>query len=208
MSEFIVSTKQQLRQIYNEPSEGAIKKVLSSLDKHCLNFLYKSPFCIVSTSNSSGKVDASPKGGDPGFLHVLDKNTLLLPDWPGNNRLDSFENLIENPRLGMLVLIPGISETLRLNGAAIISTDPDLKRLFVRNSKVPVSVVIIEIEEVYVHCARAIWRSEIWDYKCYIDKKEFPTMGKILADQISGYDALEVDELIKKNRHKLYGEDK
>jgi PPOX class probable FMN-dependent enzyme len=206
MSKFIISSKQQLREIYSEPSDGAIRKVLQNLDKHCLKFLEKSPFCIVSTSNSEGKVDASPKGGKPGFLHVVNKTTILLPDWPGNNRLDSFENIIENPKLGMLVLIPGISETLRINGSAILSTDPNLKKLFIKSGKTPLSVVIITINEVYVHCARAIWRSDLWKHTHYLDKSEFPSMGEILSDQIAGYEAKEIDTLIENNRYKLYSE--
>ena len=202
-----ITTRDALRSIYKPPGKGAVKKVLSHLDPHSIAFIARSPFCVLSTSDHAGRLDASPKGGDPGFLKVRDASTVLLPDWPGNNRLDSLENILDTPHVGLMLLIPGMDETLRLNGTAVISTDPALRAELAIAGKLPITVLVITVEEAYIHCARALWRSDLWNADKHINRADFPSMGQILADQVAGYDAAAVDQLIADNRHNLYALD-
>ncbi|MBT5240603.1 MAG: pyridoxamine 5'-phosphate oxidase family protein [Rhodospirillaceae bacterium] len=207
MSEHHITSREQLRAVYKQPGEGAVKKVLPQLDEHCIAFIARCPFCVLSTAGANGRLDASPKGGDPGFLTVQDSATLLLPDWPGNNRLDSLENILENPQVGMMLLVPGMDETLRINGRAVLSTDSDLLASLAIKGKSPISVLVITVEEAYLHCARAVWRADLWNADKHIDRAELPTMGQMLADQVAGYDGAAVDKIIADNRHKLYALD-
>lgn len=207
MPDHLITSHEQLRSVYKPAMGGALKKVLPELDKHCIDFISRSPFFVLSTSGADGSLDASPKGGEPGFLHVENASTVMMPDWPGNNRLDSLENILDNPHVGLMLLLPGVDETLRINGAASISVDPDLRARLAINGKLPISVVVITVEEAYLHCARALWRSDLWNADKHIDRAVFPTMGQMLADQIAGYNAAETDKLIADNRHKLYGSD-
>lgn len=207
MSDHTITSRAQLRSVYKPAMGGALKKVLPELDKHCIDFIAHSPFCVLSTSGADGSLDASPKGGEPGFLHVENARTLMMPDWPGNNRLDSLENLLDNSHVGMMLLLPGVDETLRINGIATISVDPDLRARLAIDGKSPISVIVITVEEAYLHCARALWRSDLWNADKQIDRAAFPTMGQMLADQVTGYNAAETDKLIADNRHKLYSLD-
>ena len=207
MPKHTITSREELRSIYKQPGEGAVKKALSQLDPHCIAFIARSPFCVLSTSDQNGRLDASPKGGDPGFLKVRDASTVLLPDWPGNNRLDSFENILDNPHVGLMLMIPGMDETLRLNGSAVLSTDPALREELSIKGKLPISVLVITVEDVYIHCARALWRSDLWNAEKHINRVDFPSMGQILADQVAGYDAAAVDKLIADNRNNLYALD-
>ena len=207
MTDHIIDTREALRTLYKWPGDGAIKKVLTKLDRHCTAFIELCPFGVLSTCGAEGHMDASPKGGEPGFVHVLDDQTLLLPDWPGNNRLDSLENVLVNPHVGLMLLVPGMDETLRINGRATISTDPELLERTAIDGKTPISVLVITVEEAYLHCARAVWRADLWNADKHIDRKAFPSMGQMLADQIKGYDAEQTDRLIEENRHKLYALD-
>ena len=207
MSEQSITSRDQLRSVYKPPGDGAAKKVLSSLDQHCIDYLALCPFGVLSTAGADGRLDASPKGGEQGFLHVEDAETVMLPDWPGNNRLDSLENILDNPHVGMMLLVPGMDETLRINGYAEISVDPDVRARFAIKGKLPISVLIITVEEAYLHCARAVWRADLWNADNHIDRARFPTMGQILADQVKGYDAVATDKIIEDNRHNLYGLD-
>jgi len=207
MGTHTITNAEELRAVYRLPSDSAVKKVLTHLDKHCVNFINLSPICVLSTSGAKGSVDASPKGGDPGFVQVRDAKTLLLPDWPGNNRLDSLENIVGNPHIGMIFFVPGIDETLRINGRAVLSTDPSLRNDFSIDKKLPISVLIITVEESYLHCARAIWRADLWNSDNYVDRAVLPSMGLMLADQIKGYDGISADKRIANNRKKLYSLD-
>ncbi len=204
MTEHTITSRDTLRTHYKSPGDGAVKKVLPKLDKHCRAFIEICPFGVLSTCDAEGCMDASPKGGEPGFIHVLDDKTLLLPDWPGNNRLDSLENILVNPHAGLMLLVPGMDETLRINGRVEISTDPDLLEQVAIDGKKPISVLVITVEEAYLHCARAVWRADLWNVDKHINRKQFTSMGQMLADQIKGYDAETTDKLIQENRHKLY----
>lgn len=191
-----IETEDQLRALYGFPQGRAKDKQLPALEKHSRHFIQTSPFAVISTCNEQGEVDASPRGGQPGFIHILDDNTLLVPDARGNNRLDSLVNILTNGQIGCLFMIPGINETLRVNGCASIHTDEAYLDLFVRGElpkeKVrPQSVIRIEIREVFLHCAKAFMRSRLWDQTAQIERQSFPTMGQMLNDQLGDRSAPE-----------------
>lgn len=179
-----VTTAEQLRELYGWPSGRAEIKVLDELEEHAINFISKSPFLVLSTSDSSGKHDASPRGGNPGFVKVFDNRTLLIPDSKGNNRVDSLVNIVETRQVGILFMIPGIDETLRVNGTAIISTDKSYISMFPLEKNVPKTCLVIEIKEMFLHCAKALMRSKLWDESSKFPRELFPTIRKMLNDQL------------------------
>jgi len=189
-----IQTEEELRKVYGWPKGRASKKVIYELEQHCVNFISKSPFLVLSTVDKSGKMDASPRGGVPGFVHVLDSTTLIIPDSKGNNRVDSLVNIVETGKLGMLFLIPGIEETLRINGSAEISIDPNLIGLFPNEQNIPKTCLVIKVEEAFLHCAKALMRSKLWKDDFMIDKKDFPSMGKMLNDQLGTKNPIETYE--------------
>jgi PPOX class probable FMN-dependent enzyme len=202
---YVVADRDALRRIYKMPGDGAVKKVLGALDRHASAFIARSPFCVLATADAHGNLDASPKGGPPGFVKVADDRTVMLPDWPGNNRLDGLENILANPHVGVLFFLPGMNEMLRLNGRARITVDPIVKRRFETDGKLPLSVIIVAVDQVYLHCARALQRAALWDSARHVDRaREFPSMGRMLADQIAGYDAAATDQLIERHKNDLY----
>lgn len=180
----IIENESELRKIYGFPKGRAEKKVLSTLEKNSINFIKKSPFVILSTTSKTGQMDASPRGGEPGFIKI-DGNKLLLPDFKGNNRIDSLINISETNHVGLLFMIPGIDETLRVNGSAKISNAPHLLQQFSTKLKPPITCIVIHIEEVFLHCAKAFMRSKLWDHSAQINPADFPTMGKMLKDQLN-----------------------
>ena len=202
---YIIADRESLRRVYKAPGENAVKKDIGHIDAHVRHFLAKSPFAVIATSNAQGVQDASPKGGPPGFIVAQDDKTLLIPDWPGNNRLDSLENLLVNPRIGILAFLPGVNEMLRMNGRAVITTDPVLRAQLAIGGKQPISVLVVTVEEAYLHCARALQRSALWDASKQIDRKSFPTLGTILADQVPGYDGPGADQRLAARASDLYG---
>ena len=173
-----------LRALYPPAKERALRKQLDRLDPHCRRFIALSPFVVLASSGADGALDASPRGGAPGFVRSLDEHTLLLPDAPGNNRLDTLENIIASGRLGLLFLIPGVDETLRVNGSAQLSTDPALLAHFADEKRKPSLVIRIAVKEAYLHCAKALMRSSLWDPGTRIERSALPTMGEMLRDQI------------------------
>ena len=182
--------RQDLRQQYGEPIERARLKVLRQLDQHCRKFISLSPFVCVGSSNENG-ADVSPRGDRPGFVHVLDDSTLALPDWPGNNRVDSLVNIVSNPQVALLFLIPGVDETLRVNGKAEVTTKPDLLSRWDVNGKRPRSVLLIAIEEAFLHCGKALIRARLWHDDYRIQRSELPSYGRMLKDQIDICDSAE-----------------
>ncbi|MBT3990837.1 MAG: pyridoxamine 5'-phosphate oxidase family protein [Rhodospirillaceae bacterium] len=164
-----------LRDIYAEPKGAPLDKTQYKLDEHSRRFIAASPFVVLGTNG-----DVSPRGDDPGFVHVIDDNTVLLPDRKGNNRLDSMQNIVEDPTVALMFLIPGISETFRIRGEAEITTDPALLEPLAVNGQVPASGLIIHVKEAYIHCAKAILRSKIWGEDNKLDRKEFAAT-KIIA---------------------------
>lgn len=189
-----IETKQQLRALYT-PAKGRSKdKQLDALEKHSINFIEHSPFMTLSTASACGKLDCSPRGGKAGFIKVLDERTLLIPDAKGNNRLDSLTNIIETGNIGCLFLIPGVDETLRVNGTAKLSTSSEYLSLFSEEQNLPQSCIEITITEVFLHCAKALMRSKLWSSETQIERSSFPSMGVMINEQLSVIDTPEAQE--------------
>ena len=180
----MIRTTEELYQLYPEPKERALKKQLSRLDRHCQRFIELSPFVVIATGNASG-FDASPRGGEPGFIKVVDDLTLVIPDSPGNNRLDSLKNIVESGQAGLLFLIPGVDETLRINGAAHVSVDEEKLQLFASEKRAPKVVIEVTVEEAYLHCAKAFMRSKLWADESRRERSVLPTMGQMIHEQIA-----------------------
>jgi PPOX class probable FMN-dependent enzyme len=174
-----------LRKLHHEAMSRATNKVLRALDAHCRRVISLSPFCIVATQGPGG-ADISPRGDPPGFVRELDERTLLLPDRVGNNRLDAMTNLLVNPRIGLLFLVPGMNETLRINGTARITDDARLLAVTAVNGRAPKVGLVIAIEEAFLHCGKALIRSALWDAKRHIDRAIVPTYAEMLLDHVAG----------------------
>lgn len=193
-----------LRDLYGDPSVNAVRKQIAKLDAHCRNFIAMSPFLVLGTSGVDG-ADCSPRGDGPGFVAVLDDRRLLIPDRLGNNRIDSLQNVIANPQVALIFFVPGINETLRVNGRASITVDAALLEPLSVQGRAPRSGLIVEVEQVYFHCAKALIRSRLWDPETRVDRKSFPSLGRILADQIAGADAEATEASIAEGyRTRLY----
>jgi uncharacterized protein len=179
-----IATLEALEALYDKPYGPAVVKELDHVNAHYQKFIEAAPFFALATSGPDG-LDCSPRGDAPGFVHVADPKTLLIPDRRGNNRLDSLRNIISDPRVALLFLIPGVGETIRVMGHASISTDPALTQSFVVNGKAPRTVIVVAVERVFYQCTKAIVRSKLWDAGLHVDRKSLPSAGTILA-AISG----------------------
>jgi len=195
----------ELRGIYGPVLERARIKILPKLDKHCRHFISLSPFLCLGTASADG-ADVTPRGDRPGFVHVLDDFTIPIPDWRGNNRLDSLLNIVSNPQVGMVFLIPGVDETLRVNGKAEISTEPELLARWKVNGTHPKSAIVVNVEEAFMHCGKALIRSRLWHEDAKIDREELATYGQMLKDQIDICDSAEEiqESVVAAYRDKLY----
>ena len=197
----VVESMEELRKLYDSPMDMVLKKQKSELDEYSTKFLSLSAFSVLSTSDMNGNMDCSPRGDYQGFIQKLDSKTIAIPDRPGNNRLDSLSNIIKNPNVGVLSLVSGFSECLRINGTAKISTDTRLLEKFKYQGKLPKSVSIISINEIYFHCAKAITRSQLWNKESQVSRDVMPSLGKILMAQIdpskSKEEVKKVEELIE-----------
>ncbi|TPJ67180.1 pyridoxamine 5'-phosphate oxidase family protein [Mesorhizobium sp. B2-6-1] len=191
-----VTTREELRTIYKtpRPTDGSIRKESKALDGHCRSFIGKSPFVLIGSSDGEGNADVTPKGDKPGFAAVLDDRTIAIPDRPGNNRLDTLENILLNPSVGLLFLIPGMNETLRVNGDARITVDAGLRERLAVDGKEPQSVVVVAVKAAYMHCAKAFMRSELWKPESWHDRATLPTLGQILRDQLALADSAEATD--------------
>ncbi|HSH08647.1 MAG TPA: pyridoxamine 5'-phosphate oxidase family protein [Burkholderiales bacterium] len=176
-----------LRALYAAPGERARRKEIRHLDPHCRRFIARAPFVVLASADDANRCDASPRGGDPGFVKVLDDTTLLIPDAPGNNRLDTLQNIQASGRIGLLFLIPGVDETLRVNGRARVSADAEHIRLCTNERRAPKVVIEVRAEEVYLHCAKALMRSRLWSDANRVERSVLPTMRQMIAEQ-SGLD--------------------
>jgi len=180
-----ITSREELRSVYKPASEGSLRKELKALDSHAASFIGRSPFVLIGTTDGKGHADVTPKGDRPGFVAVLDSRTIAIPDRPGNNRLDTLENLLEEPAIGLLFLIPGMDETLRINGKAKITADDALRARFEVDGKLPQAVIVVTVEATYMHCAKAFMRSQLWHPESWPDRKSLPTLGQILKDQLA-----------------------
>ncbi|MBV7485561.1 pyridoxamine 5'-phosphate oxidase family protein [Bordetella sp. BOR01] len=171
--------------LYGQPSEASIMKEVDHVHPHYRAFIEAAPFAVLATVGPAG-LDASPRGDPAGFVTVADDKTLLIPDRRGNNRIDSLRNILADPRVALLFLVPGVGETLRVNGRASISTDPALLACFAMQDKPPRSVLVIEVETVFFQCSRALVRSALWDPATQVERSGLPTAGRILADLSAG----------------------
>jgi PPOX class probable FMN-dependent enzyme len=201
----LIENPERLRELYGAPSERSLKKQLTKFDKHCRAFIARSPFLVIASSDPSGRCDASPKGDAPGFVQVLDDETLLIPDRLGNNRVDTIGNLLVRPGVGLIFFVPGINETLRVNGRARVTTDPAVLEPLAVNGKVPRSGILVAAEEIYFHCGKALIRSDLWNPKKHLRRSEFPSLGRILADQIGGISVEEAErQTVESYKTRLY----
>jgi PPOX class probable FMN-dependent enzyme len=183
-----------LRQLYAQPTARAARKQIAALDAHCRSFIALSPFLVLSTCDEACNLDASPRGGDPGFVRVNARGQLLIPDAPGNNRLDSFENIVRTGKVGLLFLIPGVDETLRVNGDAVLSTDDEDVRACTTERRAPKIVVRVAVMVAYLHCAKAFMRSKLWSDAARVDRAVLPTIGQMISDQTGLHVPLESKE--------------
>ena len=188
--EFLAS-KDELRAVYREPGDNAVRKELKGLDRHCRAFIEKSPFVLIGSQDADGNADVTPKGDRPGFVAVLDDRMIAIPDRPGNNRLDTLENIVANPAVGLIFLIPGMHETLRINGEARITVDAGLRERLSVEGKAPQSVIVVKVLAAYMHCAKAFMRSELWNPKAWPPRDSMPTLGEMLKDQLALADSAE-----------------
>ena len=202
----IIENIAEIREIYGEPTERAVKKQLPRLEKHSRAFIELSPFLVIASTDPSGRCDASPKGDAPGFVQVIDDETLLIPDRLGNNRVDTIGNLLECPGVGLIFFVPGLRETLRVNGRAQITRDPALLEACAVNGKVPRSGILVTAEEVYFHCGKALIRSDLWNPEKRVAQQDFPPLGRIIAEQIGDIANIAASERITEDgyRTRLY----
>ena len=184
-----------LASIYAKPSERVLAKARPALDLHSKKFIEMSPFCVLATSGSDGSVDASPRGGTPGFVHVAGDNQILMPDRSGNNRIDSFRNIVEGSGfVHLLFFVPGIDETLRVGGRGKLTTDPALMASMVEFGKPPRAILSIDVKEAYFHCGKALMRSKLWTME-RVERKVMPSIGEVIHDQ-TGLGERESQEVI------------
>jgi len=196
-----IRTVEKLRELYENPGELVIKKEKTCLDQYSRRFLELSPFAVIATSDKNGKLDSSPRGDFPGFIRSIDDKTIAIPDRPGNNRVDSLINIIKNPQIGILSLVPGFDECLRINGNACLVTSMELLSQFEHNGKMPKSVILVSIEEIFFHCGKAIIRSGLCKAELKVDRSAMLSLGRILMAQIdpqkSEKEIIEVEQYIE-----------
>lgn len=184
--EYVVTDESALRALFPPVHTMASLKCLDALDEHAQAFIQRAPFICIGTQSADGTADVSPRGVPAGFVAILDKRTLAIPDRPGNNRLDTLSNLIANPNIGLLFIIPGFDDTLRVNGQARLVTDPDLLERLSMHGRAPRIAIVIQVTEVFLHCAKAFRRSRLWDPAHFQDRAEMPSLMRILLDQTTG----------------------
>jgi PPOX class probable FMN-dependent enzyme len=182
----LITEEAALRALYPPTHTLAALKSLGILDPHAREFIRRSPFLTIGTQNREGRADVSPRGDPAGFVTVLDDKTLAIPDRPGNNRLDTLSNILANPNVGILFMVPGFDDTLRVNGTASLSTDPSILQAMSVNERVPNLAIVVTVSEVFLHCAKAFRRSRLWDPEARQDRKEMPSLMQMILDQTTG----------------------
>ena len=202
-----IRSPEELAELIGAPSELSLRKELKTLDIHMRRFIAQSPFAVISTHSASGRCDASPRGDAPGFVHVIDDRTLLIPDRFGNRRVDSYRNILETGRIGLLFLVPGFGETLRVNGRAVLITGEAWLTPLTAQGKRPLVAVAVEVEECFLQCAKAIIRSKLWDPHDRPSLESLPCAAEMLHDhaQLPDFDVAKMQTLLDEAyKHKLY----
>lgn len=202
----VVSDEAELRALLGEPSARAGNKVIDRIDHHAADFIARSPFLVVASSDPRGVMDLSPKGDPPGFVRVLDRGTLAIPDRPGNRRADTFKNVLANPSIGLIFIIPGKRETLRVSGRAQIVRDPDLLQTMQVQGRLPLLALVVEVERVMFHCAKCMVRSHLWQPEHWPSLDGMASLGQVIVDHSRLADPVaETDALIERDaRERLY----
>ncbi|MFG6494630.1 pyridoxamine 5'-phosphate oxidase family protein [Fictibacillus sp. UD] len=180
-----VRSQEELREMLGSPSLRGQNKVIATIDGHCRDYISKSPFLVLSTSDAKGNCDSSPRGDAPGFVYVLDDQHLIIPDRPGNKRVDSMFNILSNPKIGLLFIIPAMGETLRINGEAAIIKDEEILSKMAVNGKSPQLGILVKVDQCYLHCAKAFKRSGLWEPESWSSKEDLPSAAKILAAHVN-----------------------
>lgn len=199
--EFVIKDEPALRSLFQATHPLAALKSLDSLDRHAQDFIRRSPFLCIGTQNADGKADVSPRGDPVGFVKILDRHTLAIPDRPGNNRLDTLANILANPSVGLLFIIPGFDDTMRVNGQASLVTDPELLESMSVKERVPKLAIVVRVSEVFIHCAKAFRRSQLWNPDQFQDRDAMPSLSKIILDQTTG--APEDEDAMRKKDEEL-----
>ncbi|MGH6900467.1 MAG: MSMEG_1061 family FMN-dependent PPOX-type flavoprotein [Geminicoccaceae bacterium] len=181
----LIATETDLRERFAAPSRLATLKQLDRLDPNCRRFIALSAFLCLATARPDGLADNSPRGDAPGFVHVLDERTLLIPDRPGNNRLDSMSNIVHSPNVGLLFLIPGVTETLRVNGRARLTTSPEILARFEVRGRAPKVAIMVEVVEAFLHCSKALIRARLWEDDAKVERKALPSLGRMIAEAVA-----------------------
>lgn len=199
-----LGSEQDVRAILGEPVEISRQKARPGLDHHCRDFIAQSPFLCLGTMDRAGRADVSPRGDPPGFVHVVDDRTLLIPDRPGNKRIDSMVNILDNPGVALLFLVPGIDETLRVNGRATIVRDPDLLAGMAVEGRIPTLAIRVEVHEVFFHCGKALKRARLWQRPEAAEAPTFAGLGRILVEQTAtpNYTVEEAERLVAEDYEK------
>ena len=197
----LITDESQLRDVFGWPSARALNKQIDRLDQHCRAIIAKSPFLLLGTSDTTGRCDVSPKGDCPGFVRVLDDTTLAIPDLPGNNRLDTLTNMLHNPQVGLLFMIPGMNETLRVNGTVRLVRDAEFLESLAFQGKRPKLAIVVDVQEVFSHCPKAFMRSKLWAAESQIDRRELPSFAEILRDH-AALGECDLDELQRELDHR------
>jgi PPOX class probable FMN-dependent enzyme len=202
----IVTDAAQFRELMGEPPPPCVAKTIAMVDRHCRAFIARSPFVLIASANALGQMDISPKGDAPGFVRVLDDTTLAIPDRPGNRRADTFTNVLENPRIGLIFFVPGKSETLRFSGSARIVRDRDLRDSMAAHGKTPEFVLAVDVEEAFFHCSKCIIRSSLWQPEAWPLLEGLPSLAQTMVDAARLPMPVEaLDEIIKQDEsERLY----
>jgi len=179
----IIATLAELRSLYPEPNQRVLAKELPALDRHCRHLIELSPFVVIASGSGAQTMDASPRGGAPGFVRIVSERRLLIPDAAGNNRLDTLQNIVETGKVGLLFLIPGVEETLRVNGSATLSCAPELIARFADEKRPPRLVIDVSVSAAYLHCPKALMRAHLWQAEAKVDRARLPTIVEMINQQ-------------------------
>lgn len=201
-----ITTEDELRAVIGHPAGGAVAKAIDHIDDHFAAFIAQSPFVLIGSSDAAGNQDISPKGDPAGFVEVLDAHTLAIPDRPGNRRADTFSNILQNPKVALYFLVPGVRETLRVQGRATIVRDADLRQRMAVANRVPELALVVEVDEAFMHCAKCVIRSQLWQAESWPDPGDVPNLGAALVEQLQlPVSKDEVIEALEKDaRERLY----